>query len=61
MSRQCKAGSYVNVRLKESVYQILLELCEKEYRTKTSMIERALTKYFDELDAKQSDATSEAE
>lgn len=50
MAREKKAGSYVNVRLKESVYQRLVEHCEQDDRTKTSVIERALTMYFDSVD-----------
>lgn len=51
MARAKKAGSYVNVLLKESVYERLVNYCERDDRTKTSVIERALTMYFDSLEA----------
>lgn len=55
MARERKAGSYVNVRLKESIYERLVAHCEQDDRTKTSVIERALTMYFDNIDAQNSD------
>lgn len=55
MARERKAGSYVNVRLKESIYERLVAYCEQDDRTKTSVIERALTMYFDNIDAQNSD------
>lgn len=61
MAREKKAGSYVNVRLKESVYERLVEHCVKEDRTKTSMIERALTMYFDKMDMEDAASSSPME
>lgn len=60
MARAKKAGSYVNVLLKASIYDRLVEHCEKDDRTKTSVIERALTMYFDSLEDSQNDNIDDA-
>lgn len=59
MARAKKAGSYVNVLLKASIYDRLVEHCEKDDRTKTSVVERALSMYFDSLDAVAHDAATD--
>lgn len=59
MPREKKDGSYVNLRLKASLYDRLVAHCEQDDRTKTSVIERALTQYFDNLDAKNATEDSQ--
>ena len=46
MARAKKNGTYLNVRIENSIYEQLNEICEDAGQTKTMVVERALDYYF---------------
>jgi len=53
MARAKKNGTYLNVRIENSIYEQLNEICEDAGQTKTIVVERALDSYFCEYREKQ--------
>lgn len=53
MSRPKKIGTYLNIKLEQSLYQKLIMVSEEAGQTKTVITERALAAYFEEYDKKQ--------
>lgn len=53
MARAKKNGTYLNVRIENSIYEQLNEICEDTGQTKTIVVERALDSYFCEYREKQ--------
>lgn len=47
-----KEGSFVNIKLEQSLKDRLDIYCEKEDRTMTAAIERALKEFLDKYDSK---------
>lgn len=53
MARARKEGRYLNVRIASSIYEKLEDVCEESGLLKTTLVERALTSYFEDYDRKQ--------
>lgn len=53
MSRQKKDGIYLNIKLERDLYNRLIQISEEAGQTKTIIVERALSLYFDEYEEKQ--------
>ncbi len=54
MARPRKDYEQINIKLERKLFERLCEHCEKENRTKTSAIERALERYLNECDINKS-------
>lgn len=48
MAKQRKEGTLLNIKLAQDIYDKMLVFCEKEERTKTYAVEKALTAFLDE-------------
>lgn len=53
MARPKKNGTYLNVCIESPIYERLARFCEDAGQPKTIAVERALTAYLDDYDAKQ--------
>lgn len=53
MARPKKNGTYLNVCIETPIYERLVEICEDAGQSKTVAVERALTAYLDDYEAKQ--------
>ena len=53
MARPKKNGTYLNVCIETPIYQRLVAICDDAGQTKTVAVERALTAYLNEYEAKQ--------
>ena len=53
MARPKKNGTYLNVCIETPIYERLEALCDDAGQTKTVAVERALTAYLNDYDAKQ--------
>ena len=53
MARPKKNGTYLNVCIETPIYNRLRSVCDDAGQTKTVAVERALTLYLDEYEAKQ--------
>ena len=53
MAKPKKNGTYLNVCIKSSIYDRLDRFSEDAGQAKTVAVERALTAYLDDYDAKQ--------
>lgn len=53
MAREKKNGTYLNVRIENSIYEQLNEICDEAGQTKTIVVERALDSYFYDYKEKQ--------
>ena len=53
MARPRKDGQYLNVRINVGIYNELVDISEAAGQTKTTVVERALTMYFDDYKKKQ--------
>ena len=53
MARPKKNGTYLNVCIESPIYERLAQFCEDAGQPKTVAVERALTAYLDDYDAKQ--------
>ncbi len=53
MARPKKNGRYLNVCIETPIYERLEALCDDAGQTKTVAVERALTAYLNDYDAKQ--------
>ena len=47
MARQKKSGTYLNIYLEQTLSDTLDKYCAQTDRTKTSVVERALRRYFE--------------
>ena len=50
MTRAKKEGKYLNIKINAEIYKRLEKYCEDLGQTKTTAVERILTKHFDERD-----------
>lgn len=53
MARPKKNGTYLNVCIETPIYERLVAICEDAGQSKTVAVERALTAYLDDYEAKQ--------
>ena len=53
MSRPKKIGTYLNIKLEQTLYNRLIEVSAEAGQTKTVITERALAAYFEDYDKKQ--------
>ncbi len=53
MARPKKNGTYLNVCIKSTIYDRLVEVCDDAGQTKTVAVERALLAYLDDYDEKR--------
>ena len=53
MARPKKNGTYLNVCIESPIYERLAQFCKDAGQAKTVAVERALTAYLDDYDAKQ--------
>ena len=53
MARPKKNGTYLNVCIEKPIYERLEILCADAGQTKTTAVERALTRYLDDYEEKQ--------
>ena len=57
MARQKKEGTYINVKIRQDIYDEFVKCCEHEDRTKTAVLERMMKYYLDnQKKAKESKA-----
>jgi predicted transcriptional regulator len=56
MARPRKDHEQINIKLDKTLYERLCAHCDKEDRTKTSAIERALAAYLDKYESEAKDA-----
>lgn len=47
MARQKKEGTYINVKIRQDIYDEFVKCCEREDRTKTAVLERMMKYYLD--------------
>lgn len=47
MARQKKEGTYINVKIRQDLYDEFVQCCKEEERTKTAVLERMMRTYFD--------------
>ena len=47
MARQKKEGTYINVKIRQDIYDEFVKCCEREDRTKTAVLERMMKQYLD--------------
>ena len=47
MARTKKDGTLLNVKVAQNIYDKMIVFCEKEERTKTYVVEKALEEYLD--------------
>ena len=48
MARQKKEGTYINVKIRQELYDEFVKCCEEEERTKTAVLERMMRLYLAE-------------
>lgn len=53
MPRPRKEGQYLNVKIDLDLYHELVEVSDEAGQSKTTVVERALTMYFDDYKKKQ--------
>ena len=53
MPRAKKDGIYLNVRIETPIYKKLEVICEEAGQLKTTVVERALSAYFEEYERKK--------
>lgn len=59
MARQKKEGTYINVKIRQDIYDEFVKCCEREDRTKTAVLERMIKYYLDDQQGTRQDKRSE--
>ena len=53
MSREKKEGTYINIRIRQDIYDRFCDYAEEMGQTKTTALERILEHFFEDSEKKQ--------